>query len=700
MAETFDPYHRWLGIPPKYRPPNHYRLLGLETGESDPEVIRDAAERQMAHVRQYQLGQHAELSQRILNELGAAKACLLDAERRAAYDASLKNASLPAATPLPQPAEPGAKACLSVPPELANGLGTPPLPPTLPPLQLPVAFEPAPMAQRRSSAWVTGGLVAATTLAGLAAVLWSQGRLGMSPAVVAPQTQAPEPGATPVDSVLATTEAPAPHVEQAPKPSEQAPAPEEAKPVAPATRETTDWQPVLNVVGRAVARLQVRRTDGTVREGSGFVADPTGLLVTSAALVENAAVTAGFTDGSTETLSAPVTLDRRLGLAVFHIKPIAMQPVMTCALVPVPGAPLGLCRIVTPEQAELSPIELRGTAPRKEMLRRLERPPEHAAHGEFGLDTTLWLDVRGTLRAEDCGAPVLNASGQLVGLLAWSDPARNAHFAVPAGEIDALLARSRDDLAARQPVSSPPKTAPAMPAATTPPRPLGLFFPSGREFSDTFFSSGSDPHWLSSSLRSNPNEVIELVGVGGFPSGLVRPGSSGTAAVFYDRKATRPGIAFDYHRERRNGLVQTWNAAGERTYCCQYRDGRREGLGCLMEAGQPRVALEFSGDKCNGVLLIANMKIEKSFTDFSAAQADPQLAPKLADLEKIESEVDRIEKILNKEYADALKRREIRKRVGQHNEEARERIQKRIEKRDADRKKSMDALKQKVGAPL
>lgn len=29
MPDRFDPYHQWLGIPPKDQPPNHYRLLGV-----------------------------------------------------------------------------------------------------------------------------------------------------------------------------------------------------------------------------------------------------------------------------------------------------------------------------------------------------------------------------------------------------------------------------------------------------------------------------------------------------------------------------------------------------------------------------------------------------------------------------------------------------------------------------------------------
>lgn len=92
---SFDPYHRWLGIPPSEQPASHYRLLGLAPFESDREVIRDAAARQMAHVRSYHLGQHAELSQEILNELAVAKACLLNRDKKAAYDTWLREQSVP-----------------------------------------------------------------------------------------------------------------------------------------------------------------------------------------------------------------------------------------------------------------------------------------------------------------------------------------------------------------------------------------------------------------------------------------------------------------------------------------------------------------------------------------------------------------------------------------------------------------------------
>ncbi|HVX14306.1 MAG TPA: protein kinase [Pirellulales bacterium] len=86
---AFDAYHRWLGIPPAEQPPNHYRLLGIGLFEVDPDVIESAADRQMAHVRTFQAGQHSTRSQEILNELAAAKICLLEERKRAAYDAEL-----------------------------------------------------------------------------------------------------------------------------------------------------------------------------------------------------------------------------------------------------------------------------------------------------------------------------------------------------------------------------------------------------------------------------------------------------------------------------------------------------------------------------------------------------------------------------------------------------------------------------------
>jgi formylglycine-generating enzyme required for sulfatase activity len=123
MSEQFDPYYRWLGIRPEDQPPHHYRLLGLSVGESNREVIRDAADRQMAHVRTYQLGPQSALSQRVLNELGAAAACLLDPQKKAAYDARLRREMEPAQRRPEPPAATAPPAVLRKKKTLAVGVG-------------------------------------------------------------------------------------------------------------------------------------------------------------------------------------------------------------------------------------------------------------------------------------------------------------------------------------------------------------------------------------------------------------------------------------------------------------------------------------------------------------------------------------------------------------------------------------------------
>ncbi len=90
MSEIFDAYHIWLGIKPEDQPPNCYRLLAIDLFEENADAIANAADRQMAHIRSFQAGQHSALSQKILNEISAARICLLNPQKKAAYDAKLR----------------------------------------------------------------------------------------------------------------------------------------------------------------------------------------------------------------------------------------------------------------------------------------------------------------------------------------------------------------------------------------------------------------------------------------------------------------------------------------------------------------------------------------------------------------------------------------------------------------------------------
>ena len=89
MSSGFDPYFEWLGIDPSEQPADHYRLLGLARFEANPQRIAQAADERMALVRTYQAGKHRDSTQRLLNELSAARVALVDPASKARYDADL-----------------------------------------------------------------------------------------------------------------------------------------------------------------------------------------------------------------------------------------------------------------------------------------------------------------------------------------------------------------------------------------------------------------------------------------------------------------------------------------------------------------------------------------------------------------------------------------------------------------------------------
>ncbi len=97
MSDTFDPYHKWLGIRPEDQPADYYRLLGIAHFEENPDVIDHAADARMTHLRNFQTGKNGHQSQKLLNEVAAARVCLLDPQKRAVYDRQLRE-QLSAAT--------------------------------------------------------------------------------------------------------------------------------------------------------------------------------------------------------------------------------------------------------------------------------------------------------------------------------------------------------------------------------------------------------------------------------------------------------------------------------------------------------------------------------------------------------------------------------------------------------------------------
>lgn len=100
QAPPFDPYHKWLGIPPAEQPPTYYRLLGLSALEHDGDVIQNAADARMAMLRSVQNGPHFKLSQELQSEISVARSCLLNPEFKRRYDVAIAGGT---AAPAPPP---------------------------------------------------------------------------------------------------------------------------------------------------------------------------------------------------------------------------------------------------------------------------------------------------------------------------------------------------------------------------------------------------------------------------------------------------------------------------------------------------------------------------------------------------------------------------------------------------------------------
>jgi hypothetical protein len=146
MAAAFDPYHKWLGIPPAEQPPNHYRLLAINPFESDPDVIEGAADRLMAHLRSLATGQQAELTQKMLNKISAAKLVLLRPDKKKEYDDALRvklakpaPAATTSSTPAESPAIPVAAPIVASPLDFINAPAPKPKSGTWEPEPLPVS---------------------------------------------------------------------------------------------------------------------------------------------------------------------------------------------------------------------------------------------------------------------------------------------------------------------------------------------------------------------------------------------------------------------------------------------------------------------------------------------------------------------------------------------------------------------------------
>lgn len=278
MTNSFDPYHQWLAIAADEQPANHYRLLGVRLYEADPNVLQNAADQRMAHLRTFQAGPRGQVSQRLLNEVAAALHCLLTPDLRARYDDELQReqchnqaqAAMAVGAVAVEPRFSGVSAiallphCATMPPPVPAPRVSTPVTASQPSR---VQVSSAPVNKRRSestSAVVAVVKVVVGGVAGLAVgVLFLWGVVGVDPfrlfgkqAAVSSQTEssakALPPLAQPVtlkkvspQQINQTKTTPAVFPNSVTETPAEAPLPPAAEPTEPASVASTEPQPQL-----------------------------------------------------------------------------------------------------------------------------------------------------------------------------------------------------------------------------------------------------------------------------------------------------------------------------------------------------------------------------------------------------------------------------------------------------------------------
>jgi len=629
MAESFDPYHRWLGIPPDEQPADHYRLLGLSLFEGDPEVIRDAAERQIAHVQRYGLGRHLALSQQILNELAEAKACLLDPARKAAYDETFRQPGVLPALLLPQ--------TLPTPP--------PPPPPPEPPRaekpedRLGLVREPVPDSSDRRPFYLGLGIGAGLLLGATIAVVVFSWRPATPPNP--PTSSSNAPGQT------LPAESPGTHAASAAKrPSESGAAAlrrgPKFGPVAPQEiEEGATLHLALPIADPGAPKSELTFALGT-QPPQGAQIDPRKGVLTW---------TPGQQHGSGE-YHIPVIAIAGSGLRDEVLVRVHVK--VRRANRPPRIEPLDRQFVEVGK-----PLEFQITA---------SDPDGHARRFRYELTRGPgWVAVDPETGKGTCQAP--------------AEEAEKTHMITVRVREDGpegLASQTSFTVAVVAPANHPPEGEEDPEEAEAP---FVLQFPSG-ELKSTDFeirkqamidAAGLLKSWTQKQLNvlaildppmGEAESIVALCNyrwarlngwVVVFHEGrdpmtcsrdwapaAVAKAKQGASIGFWENVLPKRYVF--YEQDNWQGGLATWDTQGNRHYWSRYYRGRRDQFSCLFKEDRLRMVLECARGKVLGAHLIADNAIERSFADPAAARADPTAGPLLQEMEDCEERLQAEEK--------------------------------------------------------
>jgi hypothetical protein len=668
VSGAFDPYHRWLGISPKDQPPNHYRLLAIDLLEADPEVIRDAAERQMAHVRTYQLGQYVELSQRILNELAGAKACLLDPAKKAAYDASPKvqaqqkaktsvaSVDVQVPAPPPQPVKPPGIPRPAVAVPSLDKIDQPPR------LKKPSAFLENRLLQ-------AGAAVAA--LAMLAGLLVFVNRLWNSSATINEPTsrQRGQPSQATVKGE--TPKTPDGSAARSPK-------------IAKIANQTIDlgatiqFKIIVSDPGTSGARLRFGLAPDAP---TGAAIDPhTGMFTwtpTRRQCPGEYPITVHVLANGQETLS-----DRATFRVIVRdiagppaIQSIAQQIVTAGDSIDFP------IRATNPDGSSDHLTFSLSDAPSWVSIDSATgvvacKPAETQSLMSYPVTVRVANDAQGTMQAERSFAVVVVAPVDTANLAPGNRNGRGERKSLPSKSYGAKKEMFEIKLPSGKVLSSVS---------------LDVRGTARRETDALMAKCIANSPDAIGSFQEGSNSVIAYMA----NISLKEKKPHGPAVYFHayeDRKDPKPRQYVNYKSGRWDGILATWNVDGQREFWCNYASGQRNGLCCLFNEDALIAVLECTRNKIDAVHMIEENQVAKSFTDSDQALADAAAGPVLRQIDTIEQGVREEDNELREAVKDW-----VQKKIGVLNSIKRQQNQQRSKERNEKRQQDIQSLRKKGG---
>lgn len=652
-AAGFDPYYKWLAINPKEQPPNYYRLLGVGLFESDPDVIANAADARMAHVKTFQTGAHSALSQRILNEIALAKVCLLNPQQRSEYDKQLRR-QLSAVKSVASTAAPSLPAtdhsdCYELQQEVAIERRA--IPDNFPAIDdfKPISISAKLRRKKSSDTLLVLGMLGATVIA-VAVIL----------PIYLSQSQSESNSAASKSSSTAgrrsTTDQRPTH-----KPSEQEPTPEAklrpsepfqpgAKPSVPGARASKkpravaqqntrqprfpkvqppaknpvpnsgspDSSPMSRLASRKLTEKNpadvpaanladlvekvapsIVQITTNVSLGSGFVIDKSGLIVTNYHVIHGATrATVKFSNGLSAEIEGWVAVDKGQDLAILRTKTkrkLKLQAISIRSELPRQGE-----RVIafgSPRGFEFTVSEGIVSAIRtgEEVWEVLGKA--YSAMG-FDLEAT-WVQTTAAISSGNSGGPLVAMDGKVVGVNTWCRlDGQNLNFAIHAGAITKLM----------QNMAAKPSSLASLPGARRRPRRpdedldkgksrprISITLPSGAKLTEAMLEVPRKwekklfPDEATVYIATYPNDEIQGVFT------LDNAKLDGAAIALFESGYFQT-LAF-YRRANLNGPMKQWNENGECLLYADYKYGRKHGLLCLFQAGSPWLIQEW--DKGN-----------------------------------------------------------------------------------------------------